>query len=89
MPYKKGDMVRYVEPCSDHRNSPLVLGEVCEVAKTDEFAPHILLCRDGVRLWWVDGDSIVPADQKDYKAQAIIRKIKEIDQRRKELGYAF
>lgn len=86
MLYREGDMVRYVEPCSDHRNSPLVLGEVYEVARADA---TILLSKNGRHLWWVSKDSIVPVDQKDYKAQAVIRKIKEIDQRRKDMGYVF
>jgi hypothetical protein len=86
MPFSTGDIVRYVVPCSDHRNSPLVLDEVYVVSKIQGYS--ILLKSNGRPLWWVLAESIVP-DEENYKATLVIRKIKQIDERRKAMGYEF
>jgi hypothetical protein len=86
MKFNVGDIVRYVVPCSDHRHSPLVLDEVYVVSRIDGLS--ILLKNNGRLLWWVLAESIIP-DEENYKATLVIRKIKQIDERRKAMGYEF
>lgn len=98
-----GDEIQYISECSDHDEAQdrseyrLFVGGLYDVLAVDIRNNQVLLYigedewGDDVN-WWVNIEHVKPlkdVGDKTHPHYKVIRKIKQMDTRRKEKGYAF
>lgn len=83
MTFKIGMRVKYIKECHDHHSNSdgLVLNEIYTINDYDGRSIHLAEVS-----WWVDQDCVILFDNP---REWICRKVREMNKRRKELGYAF
>lgn len=87
--FKVGDLVEYISKCSDHGVSWLKLNNVYKIHTIDNSGNKTILLTnpDGHGQWWVNPRHLSPIGAGPH--DKIIRKIKQMESRRKANGYAF
>ncbi len=87
-----GDVVQYIHECSDHYAAPdsLQVGNWYVVTDIGSDDNSVLLRVNDHYDWWVSEDCVATKEEvQGLKYYKVIRKIKQMDARRKEQGYAF
>lgn len=100
--FEVGDEVKYVSECSDHdtvadlTDDNFMVGGYYKVIGIHRAANQVLLDAgsnivEEVIEWWVDIKHVIPTKivEPRPKYYKVIRKIQQMDRKRKEQGYAY